>query len=50
MNKVIAAIIAITILTGFALYRGIDGALLASSAALIAGLGGYAAGKIKAKK
>ncbi len=42
----ITAIIAITALEGFALYLGINGVLLAGTAAIIAGLGGFTAGRI----
>ena len=43
MNKTtVIAIIAICILEGIALARGIDGAALSGALALIAGLGGYA--------
>lgn len=41
----ITAIIAITILLGIALFKGIDGSLLAIGISTIAGLGGYALGK-----
>lgn len=40
--KTIIAIIAITILEGFALYQGIDGAILGIAIAAVSGLGGYA--------
>lgn len=43
--RVIAAIVSITILEIFALAKGIDGALLSTSIAVIAGLAGYAAGR-----
>lgn len=46
-SKTIVAIICVSILAGVALFKGIDGALLASALTLIAGLGGYAAGKAK---
>ena len=39
--KTIVAITCITLLVGFANYRGIDGALLGIAIAAIAGLGGY---------
>lgn len=42
----IIAIISITALEGFALYLGINGVLLAGTAAIIAGLGGFTAGKV----
>ena len=45
-NKTIVAIVCVAILLGIALLRGIDGAALASGIAVIAGLGGYAAGKV----
>jgi len=38
---VIAAIYAITILEGLAIWKGIDGKLFSLAVALIAGLGGY---------
>lgn len=41
----LAAIGAVTVLTTVALILGHDGALLASAAALVAGLGGFVAGK-----
>jgi len=44
-NKTIVAIVVIGILLGIALWQGINGALLASGLVIIAGLGGYAAGK-----
>lgn len=46
-NKTIVAIIVTGIILGVAIWRGIDGALLASGLAVIAGLGGYAVGKKK---
>lgn len=46
-NKTIVAIIAIALLLGLAIWKDIDGSLLAGGLALIAGLGGYAAGKLK---
>ena len=50
MNKTtMIAIIAIVVLEGIALAKGINGAGLAGALALIAGLGGYAIGKVKAK-
>lgn len=45
--KTITAIICITILLAIALFRGIDGVALASGVAVIAGLGGFVAGKVK---
>ncbi|MBA7568559.1 hypothetical protein ES708_10288 [subsurface metagenome] len=42
----IIAIIAITALEAIALFKGIDGTLLAGTAAIIAGLGGFTAGKV----
>lgn len=45
----IIAICAITLLEALALYYGVNGALLAGSLALIAGLGGYTAGRKKKK-
>jgi len=38
----IAAILAIMVLEGFALYQGIDNALLSIAVAAIAGIAGYA--------
>ena len=49
-SKTIVAIIAIAILLGIALLKNIDGALLASGLALLAGLGGYVAGKVSSAK
>jgi len=43
--KTIIAIIVIGLLTAFALYQGINGALLATSFTLLGGLGGYAISK-----
>jgi len=43
----IFAIIAIAIVEVYALSRGIDGTILAGTIAIIAGLGGYTAGKKK---
>ncbi|MBA7581335.1 hypothetical protein ES708_23237 [subsurface metagenome] len=43
------AIIAITALEGYALYLGINGVLLAGTAAIIAGLGGFTAGRVTKK-
>lgn len=45
--KTIIAIIAVALLLTLAVIKGIDGALLASGIAVIAGLGGFAAGKKK---
>jgi len=45
MNKIIAAITAITILEGLAIWQGIDGALLGLAITAIAGLGGYSIGR-----
>lgn len=41
-SKTIVAIICIAILLGLALWRNVDGALLSTGIAVIAGLGGYA--------
>jgi len=41
--KSIVALICVTALLAFALYQGIDGALLAGGVAVLAGLGGYVA-------
>lgn len=43
--KVIVAIIAITIMEVCALMHNIDGALLSTSIAIVAGLAGYSAGR-----
>ena len=48
-SKTIVAIVAIATLIGIALFRGIDGAVLASGLSAIAGLGGYAIGKAKSR-
>lgn len=37
-------------LEGFALYLGVNGALLAGTLAIIAGLGGFTAGKVTKPK
>lgn len=44
-SKTIIAIVCITLLLIVALLKNIDGVLLASGITIIAGLGGYAAGK-----
>jgi len=50
MNKnTVIAIIAICVLEGVALARGIDGAALSGALTMIAGLGGYEIGKKKSK-
>jgi len=41
----VAAIVSITILEGLAIMQGINGIVLASSIGVIAGLGGFIAGK-----
>lgn len=46
-SKTIVAIICITLLLGIALWQGVNGALLSSGVAVIAGLGGYAVAKSK---
>lgn len=48
--KTIVAIVAIVILEGIAIWKGIDGALLGIAIASIAGLGGYIAGTAKKPK
>ena len=48
--KTIVAIAAITLLLAIALFKGIDGALLSSGIAVIAGIAGYEIGKIKTRK
>lgn len=50
LNKGLIAIIAILILEGVALIKGINGAGLAASLAFIAGLGGYQIGKRRNSK
>ncbi|GAH43495.1 unnamed protein product [marine sediment metagenome] len=45
--KTIVAIICIALLLAFALWQGINGALLSTGIAVIAGLGGYAIHKTK---
>ena len=50
MDKTIIAIIAITLLEAFAIWKGIDGALLSIVIAAIAGLGGYAVASKKKPK
>lgn len=50
MTKVLAAIVAITILESFAVWQGIDGAILGVGIAAIAGLAGYEVHKIKKPK
>ncbi|GAI35522.1 unnamed protein product [marine sediment metagenome] len=46
-SKTTVAIIAIALLLGIALFKGINGAALASGLVVIAGLGGYVVGKVK---
>jgi len=46
-NKTIIAILMIGILEAIALLKGVNGVAFASSMAVIAGLGGFAIGKIK---
>lgn len=41
----IAAILCITVLEGLALWKGIDGKILSGAIGVIAGLGGFIAGK-----
>jgi hypothetical protein len=48
--NVLAAILAIVIIEGIALYHGINGVALSASMAIIGGLGGYAAKNILEKK
>lgn len=43
--RVLVAIVAITILESIALLKGIDGTLMSTSIAVIAGLAGYVAGR-----
>lgn len=51
MNKVtLIAIIAIAVLEGVALWKGIDGASLASAFAIIGGLGGYEISQARIKR
>lgn len=42
----ITAIVAITVLEAIALFKGIDGTLMATVVAAIAGLGGYTLGQV----
>lgn len=49
-SKTIAAIICITALLGIALWQNVNGAILSTGIALIAGLGGYAIHKAKPTK
>lgn len=49
-NKTIVAIICITALLGFALWKEVNGAILSTGIAVIAGLGGYAIAKSKHPK
>jgi len=49
-NKTIVAIIAITILEGLAIFKGINGAVFGIGIAAIAGLGGFAIGRFKRTK
>ena len=46
----IVSIIGIVVLMGIALFKGIDGALLASGFAFIAGIAGYEIGKSQGQK
>lgn len=46
-SKTIIAIVTIALLLGLAVWREIDGVLLTSGIAVIAGLGGFVAGKVK---
>ncbi|MBA7549625.1 hypothetical protein ES705_42115 [subsurface metagenome] len=46
-SKTIVAIIAVTIILSLCIWRNIDGALIGSGVAAIAGLGGYAIGTRK---
>ena len=48
-SKTIVAIICITLLLGAAIFKEIDGTILASGLMAIAGLGGYVAGKATKK-
>ena len=49
-STILTAIIAITLLEGLAIWRGINGALLGLAIAAIAGLGGYEIGWHRKKK
>lgn len=49
-NKTIVAIICVTTLLGIAIWKDIDGALLSTGIAVIAGLGGYAIAKATTRK
>ncbi len=46
-SKTIVAIISVTIIIGLCIWRNIDGALIGTGVAAIAGLGGYAIGTRK---
>ena len=46
----ITSIICITLLMGYAISQGVNGTILAGALVLIAGLGGYIAGKVSADK
>lgn len=48
--KVIAAIAAITILEGIALFKGINGAVFGIAIAAIAGLGGFVVSELRKPK
>jgi len=51
MNKTtLIAIIAIAVLEGIALWKGINGATLSTSFAILGGLGGYEVSQARAKK
>lgn len=51
MNKTtVIAIIAIAVLAGIALLKGVNGTLLAGAFTIIGGLGGFAIGKKAANK
>jgi hypothetical protein len=46
----VTAIVCITVLEAIALYRGIDGSLMATVIAALAGLGGYTIAQVTQKK
>lgn len=50
IKATITAIIAVAVLEGFAIWKGIDGASLASAFAIIGGLGGYGIFKHRSTK
>lgn len=47
---IVTAMLCITVLEGIALYKNIDGTLLATVVAALAGLGGYTLGQLPSKR